>query len=329
MKCIRPTQFPNAHGFYTSCGQCMPCRITRRSEWATKLMLEWKTFNTGVFITLTYAPEYLPENQHFSGGSLEKSDLQKFLKRFRKNYQHDYGTTKIRHFAVGEYGDKSKRAHYHLLLFNVDPEFAEKIVTKSWKLGLTQTDILNENRIKYTVGYTIKKMTGLEDFPDGRVPEFSIQSKNPALGWYSIPKLAELCKKHGLYPTRAVSTENKWMLENDGFDLKPWSGIFYTDKSGNLEFPLTETYKPSPGATYNRLDTAMMAKLSSYMTPLLNDYLDARAELLTPKPFKSRRDRLTHHSFFDKIKFVESEEYNETVKKSEKISRQHNQTQKI
>lgn len=329
MKCLRPTQFNNAHGNYISCGQCMPCRITRRSEWTTKLMLEWKTFKDGVFVTLTYAPDYLPDKEYFKGGSLNKSDLQKFLKRFRFNYQNKYGKTKIRHFAVGEYGDKSQRAHYHILLFNVDIEFAEETVEKSWTLGLTQTDPLHENRIKYTVGYTIKKLTSLQHYPDGRVPEFSIQSKNPALGWYQIPMFAKLLFKHNLYPSRSVSQEHNWILEQEGYDLIPWSGVFFTDKDGNIEFPLAEDFKPSPGATYNRLDTSFMKKLGQYMTPLLTDYLEAREELLTPKAFKSRRERLTHHSYFDKIKFEEGEDYEQTQKKSEKIKRRHNKAQQI
>lgn len=329
MKCIRPTKFPNSHGFFASCGQCMPCRITRRVEWHTKLMLEWKTFNSGVFVTLTYAPENLPESEHFSGGSLEKTDLQKFLKRLRFNYQKKYGTTKIRHFAVGEYGEKSKRAHYHLLLFNIDPQRAELMIKKSWTLGLSQTDELNENRIKYTVGYTIKKMTGLENFPDGRVPEFSIQSKNPALGWYQIPIIAKLLRKHHLFPSRSMTTENTWMLEQEGYQPKTWSGVFFRDKHGNLEFPLTEDYKPSLGAQYSRLDSHMMKTLAKHMTPHLTDYLDARTELLLPKAYRVRRDRLTNHSLFDKIDYERSEEYEENVKKSEKINRQHSKTRTI
>lgn len=329
MRCIRPTQFPNAHGFYTSCGQCMPCRITRRSEWATKLLLEWKTFPHGVFVTLTYAPDYLPDREFFPGGSLDKNDLQKFLKRFRKNYQHAYGVTKIRHFAVGEYGDRSKRAHYHVLLFNVDPECAEKIVNKSWTLGITRTDELNENRIKYTVGYTIKKMTSLQDFPDGQVPEFSMGSKNPALGWYSIPFFADLCRKNGLFPSRSVSNEDQWILKKDGFDLDTWNGVFFMDKSGNIEFPTSDKYKPSPGANYHRLDTAMMLRLSKFMSPDLADYVDARRDLFLPETYKTFRSIGVLKSSIDKMHFVGSDEYEQTIKKATKIDRQKSNTKKI
>jgi len=310
----------------------MPCRITRRSEWSTRLLLEWKTFRNGVFVTLTYAPEYLPESQHWKGGSLDKTDLQKFLKRFRKNYQHTYGQTKIRHFAVGEYGDISSRAHYHLLLFNVEPSFAEKIVKKSWTLGITQTDVLNENRIKYTVGYTIKKMTDINcsaDMMNGKVPEFSMMSKNPGIGWYSIPLLADLCRKHGLFPSRSIQNEDQWIMKKEGYDYKTWSGVFFWDQSGNIEFPLSEKYKPSKGATYARLDSAMMAKLAKYMTPYLSEYLEARKELLTPDNYKTFRSIGVLKSSTDKMHFIGSKDHEETIKKSEKIKRQSKANKKI
>ena len=142
MKCTRPTKFETTNGIYVNCGQCISCRINRRTEWYTKLMLEWQTWGEGCFTTLTYNQEELPESTHFKGGSLQKKDLQDFLKRFRKYYQETYGYRKLRYFAVGEYGDKSKRAHYHILMFNVDSVYAEQIINKAWTKGHTQTDLL-------------------------------------------------------------------------------------------------------------------------------------------------------------------------------------------
>ena len=117
MQCLKPTKFPN-QTTYNVCGQCMPCRIRRRKEWETRLMLEWKTWNQGAFVTLTYSPEYLPDADQWKGGNLIKSDLQKFMKRFRKYFNEKYGDRKIRFFGCGEYGTQSKRAHFHILIFN-------------------------------------------------------------------------------------------------------------------------------------------------------------------------------------------------------------------
>ncbi len=91
-----------------ACGQCMPCRITRKREWETRLNLEWQTWKMGAFVTLTYKPEELPEAEKFKNGNLKKKDLQDFMKRFRRSYERKYGKRKIRYFGVGEYGERTK-----------------------------------------------------------------------------------------------------------------------------------------------------------------------------------------------------------------------------
>lgn len=46
--------------------------------------------------------------------TLLKADFQNFMKRLRKNT----GYAKIRYYAVGEYGEKNSRPHYHAIIFN-------------------------------------------------------------------------------------------------------------------------------------------------------------------------------------------------------------------
>lgn len=302
MKCLRPTKF-GTNEVHNVCGQCMPCRINKRTEWHTKLMLEWQTWKQGAFITLTYSNEYLPEKEHFKGGSLDKKDFQKFMKRFRKYYQEKYGKNKIRYFGVGEYGERFKRAHYHILMFNVDPIWTEKIVQKAWKFGITQTDLLNQNRIKYTIGYTIKKETNIKDFPDGRVPEFSLMSKNPGMGWYALPKFAEVLKKRDLYPSRSLNGYHKWLIEKDGKELKTWNGIF------------------KQGKNYYRFDRNCMTKLAQLVDPTLKEILEKKETLLLPRKYKVRKNRLHDQSYFDTIKFVTSEEYHGEQNKANKKKR--------
>ena len=96
MQCTSLTKFPNSNT-YTACGQCMPCRINRRKEWMTKLRLEQKYYGDNVaFMTLTYAPENLPQKEHFSGGSLDKKNVQDFIKRFRRNYYYGLNLVQFR-----------------------------------------------------------------------------------------------------------------------------------------------------------------------------------------------------------------------------------------
>ena len=55
---------------------------------------------------------------------LRKSDLQKFIKRLRKNLQK-YENETIRYFAVGEYGPDKFRPHFHILFFVDSPSLCQ------------------------------------------------------------------------------------------------------------------------------------------------------------------------------------------------------------
>ena len=53
-------------------------------------------------LNLTYDDDHLPEH-----GQLWKDDLQRFFKRLRKKF-------KFRYVASGEYGEKTRRPHFHI-----------------------------------------------------------------------------------------------------------------------------------------------------------------------------------------------------------------------
>lgn len=42
------------------CGQCIGCRLDKSRDWAQRMVHEASLHMDNVFITLTYAPEYLP-----------------------------------------------------------------------------------------------------------------------------------------------------------------------------------------------------------------------------------------------------------------------------
>ena len=60
-------------------------------------------------LNLTYDDAHLPEH-----GQLYKDDLQRFFKRLRK------AGFKFKYVASGEYGDISRRPHFHIALFGCD-----------------------------------------------------------------------------------------------------------------------------------------------------------------------------------------------------------------
>ena len=128
MQCINPvritkgldvTRFPD--GLLVGCGKCVMCRIAKRREWTLRLIHESVYWEDSVFLTLTYSDDYLPKN-----GSLDKRQLQLFIKRLRKSLNG----RSIKYFACGEYGDNTERPHYHLIIFGISlcQEDKEKVM---------------------------------------------------------------------------------------------------------------------------------------------------------------------------------------------------------
>lgn len=155
------------------CGQCLPCRINRKSMWTARIMMELAAHSHNQWVTLTYSDEFLPEN-----GSLNPRDLKLFLMRLRK----EIGP--FRYFAVGEYGERLGRPHYHAFLFGVHP-CHQKAVIEKWGKGLCYfaPDPNNGNAAQYTAGYTVKKWTKKDaEGLAGRHPEFTRMSLKPPIG---------------------------------------------------------------------------------------------------------------------------------------------------
>lgn len=110
---------------------------------------------------------------------LNKRDLQLFFKRLRKAHESrrlvrkDNLCTSIKYFAVGEYGGKTKRPHYHAIIFNAELE----LIQPAWKLGnVHYGDVTGAS-----IGYCLKYMCKPSRIPchrnDDRLPEFALMSK--------------------------------------------------------------------------------------------------------------------------------------------------------
>lgn len=181
------------------CGQCVGCRTDRRKEWATRLVHESRLHAESCFITLTYDPDCLPR-----GGTLVPEHATLWLKRLRKLLAGR--GQKIRYFLAGEYGERSRRPHYHAIVFGYWPRdavvisegsgqrlFTSEELSKCWKKGFVSVGSVTAESCGYTAAYCVKKVTGamaLEHYtrvmPDGEmvevVPEFARMSRRPGLG---------------------------------------------------------------------------------------------------------------------------------------------------
>jgi hypothetical protein len=165
----------------------MPCRIARVAQWKLRLLHELNSWEKSSYVTLTYSEENLP-----AGGSLQKSDVQKFFKRLRKSL----GKSKIKYFYCGEYGDESMRPHYHMIIFGYWPDnayvwrrsksilyYRSNELEKLWTLGNSEFGIVNDKDISYVAGYIEKKVfgRGQEEAYGDKLPPFQNQSRGLGL----------------------------------------------------------------------------------------------------------------------------------------------------
>lgn len=145
------------------CGQCIGCRLERSRQWAMRCLHEAQLYDENCFITLTYDEESCPDDY-----SLDKSHLQKFLKRLRKKY----APKKIKFYACGEYGEKLQRPHYHLCIFNHDfedkqlwsnkggnPTYVSQQLMELWPFGNSLIGSVTFDSAAYVARYIMKKIT--------------------------------------------------------------------------------------------------------------------------------------------------------------------------
>jgi len=126
-------------------------------------MMEMKKHKTGCMLSLTYR-----ENPTV----LVKEDAQKFLKRLRKAL----APQKIRYLLCGEYGPKTLRPHFHIVLFGYDfpnktlwkktakgfPLYRDDFLTDTWGHGLATISALTKETASYCALYASK---GVKDLP--------------------------------------------------------------------------------------------------------------------------------------------------------------------
>lgn len=96
------------------CGQCLECRMQYARTWADRCVLELQSHESSYFLTLTYDNEHVNWTDDYMHMTLRKKDLQDFHKRLRDRLDYP-----IRYYASGEYGDITKRPHYHDIVFGL------------------------------------------------------------------------------------------------------------------------------------------------------------------------------------------------------------------
>lgn len=212
-----PSYSRDGHLFYEKllvpCGQCIGCRLEYSRQWAIRCVLEAKQWKNNYFLTLTYDDEHLPITNtavcdlngefvgEFENFSLFPDHLTKFMKDLRRQLEYHYNWQGVRFYACGEYGSKTQRPHYHLILFNMpdlkdltlyktnfqgDHLYNSDFIDKIWNKGYSVLANVSFDTCAYVARYMLKKHKGKDsDFYDrnGILPEFSRCSRRPGIAF--------------------------------------------------------------------------------------------------------------------------------------------------
>lgn len=182
--------YQSQNDVYFPCGQCINCKKKKFTEWSIRGRDElnyWK--GKAAFITISYNDNNLIKTQNNyrlndkdAGGSLCREHMVEFIKGIKKIYGKH-----IRYIYCGEYGPKTFRPHYHLLIFGVSQrevnldilagiKYGKSKLVNLWKKGAIYLSInektgkpyekVSSRAVQYIVGYTRKKL------PSAAVKEF-------------------------------------------------------------------------------------------------------------------------------------------------------------
>jgi hypothetical protein len=169
------------------CGKCPPCLQRRASAWSFRLTQALKVFPSVHFLTLTYEDPPISKKNYMT---LVRRDWQLFMKRLRRYHPKQ---AKIAYYAVGEYGSKTWRPHYHAIILGSDAE----LISKAWSDARPDADFDKKRLIlpgkpgifeadsdvnPANIAYVTKYITKGKQIPlhpnDDREPEFALMSKN-------------------------------------------------------------------------------------------------------------------------------------------------------
>lgn len=213
---------------YIPCGRCINCAADRRREWGVRMCHEAQTHKLNCFLTLTYDADSCPKEI-----SLEHA--QRFIKRLRKE-----ADVPLRYFLTGEYGEKTRRPHYHAILFGADFRggpytftINDQLYGNTWLESIWRNDSQHSGGIcslseftpataMYVAGYVTKKLDDSDTF--------SIMSRFPPLGKRWLEKhLREVVRLEKTViegvPAPIPSRYYDWALKEGWIDEEGYSRI--------------------------------------------------------------------------------------------------------
>lgn len=159
-------------GLEFECRKCLPCLLNQAREKAIRCIHEARMHENSIFLTLTYREEDLKSPY------LNYLDFELFMKSLREERTRNLVTKEAIHAArvpfmvTGEYGEKTRRPHWHVLLFNYSPAnsrhlrstprgdriYTSEQITDLWPHGMHEYGAVTIESAGYTARYGAKAL---------------------------------------------------------------------------------------------------------------------------------------------------------------------------
>lgn len=232
--------------FQLPCSKCIECRLEYARSWAVRATHEAQMHPESCFITLTYS------DTHLKSPKLIYKDWQNFMKKLRKTVPQAIGV-----MVVGEYGEKTKRPHWHAILFNFD--FKDKVFLRENELG-----------DKLYTSKTLEQLWGKNDSEQKPNEIGNVTFKSAGyVARYSTKKLVHgLDDNHDFHPIFRTSSKHaiakKW-LETYYLDVFSYGHVILNN---GQSCPIPRYYekwlkKEHPDVWINYLQTSKEQKLKT------------------------------------------------------------------
>lgn len=178
-RCLHPRVYG---GKLFPCGKCPVCLSVRKEELAQRLYIEALTSRCAYFVTLTYDDENLPFADR-EINCFDKVGIQAYIRKIR-DFFRPKGVS-LRYFLTCEYGDRTLRSHYHMLLYLSDFLSLQQIyivLKDTWGRGNVYVSSVGVGCAKYCAKYCLKD-DGTDELKRGDPNKpFRLFSRRPGIG---------------------------------------------------------------------------------------------------------------------------------------------------
>lgn len=139
------------------CGKCAACLSNRRTAWVSRLSYELYHSSNGHFFTLTFDDDHLVYDIKTRNPVALMDLASDFIVKIRSKIFRKQRSP-LKYFVVSEYGPKTCRPHFHMLLFNLPLDVDLRTIENLWYHGNIVVDHINGSRIGYVTKYCLAKI---------------------------------------------------------------------------------------------------------------------------------------------------------------------------